>query len=152
MTTFDPAQFIDMQTDQALTKRPPLPVGDYTALIGTPDVKAWNSKDGTKSGLRMAVPLRIQVPTDVQSMLGLNSSELTLTDSVFLDQNSAGGLDFGPGRNSGLRRYREALGQNVAGQPWSIRRLEGQPIRVKVSHDTYNGDIVERVDGVAKAG
>jgi hypothetical protein len=147
---FDPAQFVDMETDVALEKRPPLPPGDYTALIGDVTCVPWSSKDSSKSGLRYVVPLKLQVPPSVKEELKLNSDTIQLTDSIMLDQNENGTLDFSPGRNNYLRKYREALGQNVPGEKWSARRMVGQPILVKVKHDIYQGEPVERIDGVAK--
>jgi hypothetical protein len=147
---FDPAQFVDMETDVALEKRPPLPVGDYTALIGEVTCVPWSSQAKGTSGLRYVVPLKLQVPPSVKEELKLNSDTIQLTDSIMLDQNENGTLDFSPGKNGYLRKYREALGQNVPGEKWSARRMSGQPILVKVKHDVYQGEPVERIDGVAK--
>ena len=96
------------------------------------------------------VPLKLQVPPSVKEELKLNSDTIQLTDSIMLDQNENGTLDFSPGKNGYLRKYREALGQNVPGEKWSARRMSGQPILVKVKHDVYQGEPVERIDGVAK--
>lgn len=148
MPTFDPAQYVDMETTQESKKRPPLDPADYTAIIGEVAVEPWSK--GDKSGLRMKVPLKIQLDPGVRERLGLTTDTLTLTDSVFLDTNEQGMLDYGPGRNSGLRRYREATGQNVAGQPFSPRRLIGQAVLVKIKHDMYQGEVQEQIAGVAK--
>lgn len=151
--TFNPAQFVDMETTQELVRRPPLNVGDYTAMIGEVTCVPWqSSKDVTKSGLRFVVPLKIQVPPEEKARLGLTMDTITLTDSIMLDQTEAGTLDFSPGKNNQLRKYREALGMNKAGEPFSARRMQGQPVLVKLTHDMYEGEIQERIGGVAKAG
>lgn len=149
---FDPAQFVDMEITGALEKRPPLPEGDYTAMIGEVTCVPWASKtDSSKSGMRYVVPLKIQVPPDTKAALKLSTDVIQLTDSIMLDMNEQGGIDTSPGRNNSLRKYREALDQNKPGEPWSARRMQGQPILVKIKHDMYEGEVQERVGGVAKA-
>lgn len=149
-TVFDPAQFIDLQTTEAASRRPPLPVGDYQALVENLEFKPWAKDD--KSGVRCEAKLKITVPPSTKEQLGLQQDTITLTQSIFLDVNEAGGLDWAPGRNGQLRKYREALGQNTAGQPWSPRMMIGQPLLVKITHEMYEGEVQERVGGVAKLG
>ena len=151
MANFDPAQFVDMEINAPTEKRPPLPVGDYTATVGEVTCVPWQSKDGTKSGLRYVVPLDIQVPPSVKSQLGLTTDAIKLSDSIMLDTLDSGGLDMSPGKNSGLRRYREALDMNKAGDVFSARKMQGHLILVKVTHEIWNEQIQERVGGVAKA-
>ncbi len=151
MANFDPMQFVDMEISAPTEKRPPLPVGDYTAQIGEVTCVPWQSqKDSSKSGLRYVVPLDIQVPPSVKESLGLSTDTIKLTDSIMLDMNDAGQLDLSPGRNSGLRRYREALNMNKPGDVFSARKMQGQLILVKVTHEIWNEQIQERVGGVAK--
>jgi hypothetical protein len=151
---FDPVAFMQQSTTEAATKRPPLPVGDYTATITDVKPRIWQSKDGSKSGIAFDIPLSIEVPADVQASLGLQPN-LTLTDSVFVDTNDSGLMDWGPGKNRGLRFYREATGTNVAGQPWSPSKLAGQIVLVKIAHRVIEqgasaGEITEDIKGVAK--
>lgn len=152
---FDPATFLNQETSEAATRRPPIPVGDYTATIGDLKPRAWASKDGTKSGMAFDIPLAIEVPAEVQAALGMSSATLTLTDSVFIDMNEAGLMDWAPGKNRGLRFYREATGQNIAGVPWSPAKLVGQIVKVKIAHRIIDGgaaagELTEEIKGVAK--
>jgi hypothetical protein len=149
-SAFDPAAFLSQETTEAASKRPPLDPGEYTGVINELKPRAWQSKDGTKSGLAMDVTLAVEVPAEQQSAKSLEPT-LKLFDSVFVDLvDGTGALDWAPGRNRGLRVYREATGQNVAGQPFSPAKLVGQAVKVKVTHELYNGDIQERVGGIAK--
>jgi len=47
-SNFDPSQFLDATTTEALVKRPPLPAGqDFIGTIGEPKVRGWESKKET---------------------------------------------------------------------------------------------------------
>lgn len=148
---FDPMQFIDMETTEASTKRPPLAEGDYPAMVGEVTCVPWQGKtDPTKSGLRLVVPLTVTITAEEKDRLGVTIDTIKLTDSVMLDTTEGGLLDFAPGKNSGLRRYREALNMNEKGTPFSPRRMQGQPLLVKIKHELYNDEIMEKVGGVAR--
>lgn len=148
---FNPEQFLDVEMSEPTTKRPPLPPGDYIAMIGEVTAKPWQGKaDPSKSGIRYVVPLVIEVPPAIQQQLGLSQSTIQLTDSIMLDLTD-GSLDNSPGKNSQLRRYREALNMNKPGDVFSARKMQGQPIKVKIGHEVYQGEPVERIEGVTKA-
>lgn len=152
---FDPASFLSQETTEAATKRPPIPAGDYTAVVKEVKPRQWTSKDGSKSGLAFDIPLTLELPGDVQTACGLDKPELTLTDSIFVDLTESGLMDWATGKNRGLRYYREATGQNVAGQPWSPMKLVGQPLKVKIGHRIIDqgpaaGEITEEIKGIAK--
>ncbi len=150
--TFDPAQFVDMEMTQELVRRPPLQVADYVAIIGEVTCVPWQGKqDPSKSGLRYNVPLKLQVPPDEKARLGIDMDTIQLTDTIMLDLTENGTLDMAPGKNNQLRKYREALDMNKPGEPFSARRMQGQPILVKLTHELYQGEIQERIGGVAKA-
>jgi hypothetical protein len=153
-TLFDPAQFLDIELSAPLVRRPPLPVGDYIAVVGEVRAESWAGKPGGtaegKSGMKYTVPLAIEVPPAVQTQLGLTSSVITLTDGIMLDLNEGGTIDTGPGKNGGLRRYRDALDMNKPGESFSARKMQGRPIRVKIEHAIYQGEAVERIGGVAR--
>lgn len=155
MDQFNAQAFLDMTMDQPLVKRPPIPVDDYIAVIGEPTIRPWVSpKDSTKSGLAVDFQLSIEVPAEVQAKLGLEQSTVNVKDGFILDLNASGGLDTSPGKNSGLRRYRDATGQNVPGAPFKISDLGGKVVKVKIGHREYpegSGDLFEDVKGVAKA-
>jgi hypothetical protein len=145
--------FLDETTEKALEKRPPLPVQDYTAVIEKIDAREWVGKtDPSKSGVALDIKLRIDIPADVQDQLGFDQPTLLLNDSVMIDIVPGGkGIDWSKGKNNQLRKYREATGTNVAGQPFSPRMLEGKVVRVKIGHREYQGAPVEEVAGVAGA-
>lgn len=145
---FDPNQFLDMELNQPSEKRPPLPVGDYNAVIG--EVKAANWSKGEKSGTRLVVPLAVEVPPAVADQLRLNSSTITLTDSIMLDVTESGTIDMAPGKNSRLRMYREALDMNKPGDVFSPRKMQGRPVRIKLGQEIYNDNLQERVEGIAR--
>ena len=149
---FDPATFLDATMEEPTVKRPPLPVGDYKAVIGEIKARAWTGKkDPTKSGIAWDIPLTLEVPAEVQASLGIEQATLNFTDSLMLDLTEGGTIDNSPGKNRRLRIYREATNMNKPGDVFSARKLQGQVVTVKLTHDLWEGDIVERISGVASA-
>lgn len=154
MSQFDPSVFLDATIDTPLAKRKTLPEGEYLAQIGEVKSRAWQSRDGTKSGIAYDVPLELQIPFEHQEELGYN--HLNLTDSIMLDITPQGTIDIGPGKNGKLRTYREALDMNREGTKFSARLMQGQMIKVRVKHEPYEDSagetqLAERIKGVAKA-
>ena len=151
MSHFDPSAFLDATITEPSTKRLPLPAGrDFVAIVGEVKARTWQGKaDPTKSGVVMDVPLEVDLSAypDVQ----IGATKVTLTDGIMLDLTEAGMIDNSPGKNGKLRRYREALNMNKAGDAFSFRAMQGRTIKVKISHRTYEGDIFDQVDSVAKA-
>ena len=149
-TPFDPASFVNLEMDTPLIKRPPLSVGDYIATIGEVKGVQWTKKDDpSMTGMKYNVPLTLEVPADQQDKL--SATTIKLTDGIMLDLNEQGGLDMSPGRNGGLRRYREACDMNKPGDIFSAARMQGKLVKVKLTHELYQGEIQERISGVAKA-
>lgn len=152
MSNFDPAAFLDATTTEALVKRPPLPVGDYTAVVGEIVSRAWQGKaDPTQSGIAFDIPLAMEVPADVQASLGLSTATINLRDSIMVDLTAEGAIDYSVGKNRRLRMYREALNLNTAGQPFAPRMMTGGVLKVKLTHGVWEGEPIEKVSGVAKA-
>jgi len=150
-SAFDPSIFLDATFTEALVKRPPMPIGDYTAIIGEVKGRNWQSKDGSKSGGAWDMPLTLQVPAEIQAQLGLKDPVLNLRDSIMLDLNESGtGLDMGLGKNNKLRKYREACDLNKPGEPFSARMFTGKVVIVKLGHEIFEGEPVERINGVAR--
>lgn len=149
MSQFDPQQFLDATMTEPLTKRPPINPGSYSAVIGEPKMRQWTSRDGTKSGVALDVPLEISLPADEATRVGQPS--VIVTDSVMLDMTEGGGLDTAPGKNRKLRNYREAVNLNNPGDKFSFRMLQGRSVKVAVKHDAVEGEVYERVGAVAKA-
>lgn len=156
MSQFDTSTFLDFTTTEESVKRPPLPEGDYTAVIGDLTTREWVSpKDPTKSGIAVDVQLLIDVPGDVQESLGLTETTLKVKDGIMLDLTPQKTLDLSAGKNGKLRKYRDATNQNKAGQPFNIRMLSGQVITVKIGHREYpegSGDFFEQPVSVAVHG
>lgn len=159
-SVFDPQNFLDAQITDANEKRPPVPTenpdtadGMYTALIGEiKDTKSGTIGKGDRTGqpwLSVQVPLKLQIPASVQA-LGL-PAEFQLTDGVFIDLTPSGAVDNSKGKNVRQRIYRDATGTNVPGEPFSWRMLQGKVVKVKVTHETYNGGIVERIGMILPA-
>lgn len=160
ISQFDPAVFLTAQQTEVNERRPTVPAenpddanGLYTAMIG--EVKGGGSgviSKGDNAGnpwVSMVVPLKLQLPPQVQS-LGL-PSELQITDRVFLDLTPQGSIDNGKGKNRGQKAYRDATGLNKAGEVFSWSMLQGKLVKVKIAHELYNGAITEKVSAVLPA-
>lgn len=155
MSAFDTANFLDFTTTEESVKRPPIPAGEYRGIIGDIAVSEWVSKtDPTKAGVKFTVPIELDLPGNVVESVGLNSPILKVSDSIMLDLTDQKTLDFSPGKNAKLRRYREATNNNKAGVPFSARTLQGKVVTVKISHREYpegSGELFEQVDAVTAA-
>lgn len=158
MSAFNPDQFLDAQISTPTERRKPLPIenpddpnGLYQAVIVEVKMRNWqSSKDPAKSGVAADIVLDIQVPFRLQESEKLPQT-VRLTNGIFLDLTEDGkGLDNAPGKNRGLRIYREALDLNKPGDNFSFRKMFGQPIKVKIAHETYEGDLLDKVGGVFK--
>jgi hypothetical protein len=155
---FDPQAFLDATLDTPSIRRPPLPVenpaspdGLYLATLGEPKPRTWQGKvDPSRSGVAFDVPINIDVPGELKDKLGLATSQITLNDSIMLDLTEQGAIDNGPGKNRRLRIYREAADLNKPGDVFSFRKLEGRLVKVKIEHDMYQGDIMDRVNTVLR--
>ena len=147
---FDPSSFLDASLDAPSEKRPPLPVGDYTAVVGDVTARQWQSKDGSKSGIAWDIPLAIEIPAEVQAATGMNAN-ITLKDSLFLDLTDNGTINNAPGKNGRLRAYREAVDLNKAGDVFSARKMTGKVIRVAIKHELWEDNIQERIGAVTRA-
>ena len=80
----------------------------------------------------------------------LGREKLQVRQSVFLDMKD-GKLDMDKGKNIGLNRLREALGQNVEGKKWSPNDLKGNLAKIKTKLVAgKNGDFPD-VESVGKA-
>ncbi len=148
---FNPDEFLHVQIDQANdTKRTPVPVGEYTAVVDDVKLRPWQSKDGSQSGLALDVVWAID-DANVKALLG--REKVTSRQGIMLDLLESGkGLDMGKGKNTSLGRLREATGLNVPGQPFSFPMLVGRVAKVRVSHRVDGEDIYDEIKAVAKLG
>ncbi len=152
MSNFDPEKFIDSTITEPSTRRPPLPIGDYVGVVGKPEVREQPGKqDPTKVYIIADVPVMIDASAYPNLGPAFEGAKIQLSDSLFLDLNEGGQIDTTPGKNSKLRRYRDALDMNKPGVPFSFRAMEGKMIKVKVSHREYEGERYDQIEAVAKA-
>jgi hypothetical protein len=154
MSTFNPEAFLDATITEPSTKRPPLPAGrDFVGIIGETKSRSWQGKkDPTQSGIVIDVPVTIDLtayPDLGEAYKG--AKQVVLTDGIMLDLTEGGSIDNGPGKNGKLRRYREALNMNKAGDAFSFRAMSGRQIKVKVSHREYGGELFDQIESVARA-
>lgn len=122
-----------VQQEANATKLEVCPEGEFRSMIQSVDIREFKYKNGERAGqtgYSLDVNHLILDPS-VEASLGRQPS---VRQSLMLDLTPAGGLDFGKGKNVGLGRLREAVGQNQPGKPWSMKMLEGQQLIVAVSH------------------
>lgn len=151
---FDPNLFLQAQQTEVNERRNPLPTenpaeadGTYLAVIGTIKTDSGTIEKGDRAGkpwLAMLVPLKIDIPAQLQDSLKLPPT-LTLTDRVFIDLTDQNTIDNAPGRNRRQKDYRDALDMNKPGDVWSWQRAEGQVVRIKLKHRIYEGNIQEDI-------
>lgn len=155
MTDFNPLAILEGTTDREFSKSPALPVGDYIGIIAEFDrEKSFKSgtqkNDPTKTWSAINIRIDIDLTQYPDARAHVNQDRVSLFDMVMIDLTPDGrGLDYSTGKNARLRKYREALGQNVPGQPWAPTHMQGRPIKVKVKHDIYQDEQQARVDAVS---
>lgn len=153
VSQFDPALFLDATIDQPSVKRPPLPAAmDFVGVIGEIKPRTWvGKKDPTQGGVVMDVQITIDLSAypEVQKLIGL--PKVVMFDGIMLDLTANGAIDNAPGKNRRLRLYREALDMNKPGDVFSFRMMQGRMVRVKIAHEVYQGDVMDKIDSVAKA-
>ena len=135
MSTFNPDTFLNTEVNEAnATTYTPVPEGEHQAAIKS--VKPRVLTDG-----RAVFDVTWTVDSD-EAREATGMAEPSVRQTVWLDVTESGGLDFGKGKNVGLGRLREALGQNTAGKPWAPGMLVGGVGIVKVGHS------IDKRDGV----
>lgn len=135
MSAFNPDVFLNTEATEAnATAYTPVPEGEFNASIKT--IKPRVLTDGR------AVLDISWVVDDEQARTETGMAEPSVRQTIWLDTTESGGLDFGKGKNVGLGRLRDAVGQNQAGKPWAPGMLVGQVAKVKVSHS------IDKRDGV----
>ena len=135
MSTFNPDVFLNTEANEAnSTQYTPVPEGEHPAAIKAIKPRVLN--DG-----RAVLDVTWTV-TDEESQNETGMAEPSVRQTLWLDITESGGLDFGKGRNVGLGKLRDALGQNVSGKPWAPGMLVGGAATVKVAHS------IDKRDGV----
>lgn len=142
-STFDPDMFMNTETTDANdTHFVPVPEGEYPGAVKA--VKPRQAGDKPVLEITWSVD-----DAGVREETGLE--EPTVRQTVWLDLTPSGNLDFGKGKNVGLGKLREALGQNVPGQRWSPGMLVGQVGLITISHRSGKepGEVFADVKAVA---
>ena len=135
MSSFNPDTFLNTETDAAnATTYTPCPEGEFNAAIKA--IKPRVLTDG-----RAVLDITWTVD-DETAREETGMAEPPVRQTIWLDTTESGGLDFGKGKNVGLGRLRDAVGQNQSGKPWAPGMLVGQVAKVKVSHS------IDKRDGV----
>lgn len=125
-SAFDPDLFMNTSTTDANdTQFVPVPTGEFNAVIE--EVKPGMAGDKPVLNLTWAID-----DQGVRDETGMEKP--TVRQTIWLDLTPGGGLDMGKGKNVGLGRLREALGQNTPGKAWGPGQLMGQVARVQISH------------------
>lgn len=135
MSQFDADQFMNSSiSDANSTQYTPVPEGEFQASINavTPRVT------GTGKAL-LNVAWKVD---DEQVRTETGMAEPTVYQTIWLDVTESGGLDVGKGKNVGLGKLRDALGQNKPGSPWSPGMLVGQVALIRVGHSIDKRDNV----------
>jgi len=135
MSSFNPDTFLNTETSDAnATTYTPCPEGEFNASI-----KAIKPRVLTDGRAVLDVTWTVD---DESARQETGMAEPSVRQTIWLDTTESGGLDFGKGKNVGLGRLRDAVGQNKAGKPWAPGMLVGQVAKVKVSHS------IDKRDGV----
>lgn len=141
---FDPDTFANTEiTEENSTVFSPVPVGEYRCVIDKAEPKVTPNGNAL-----IEVTLKIDAPENEEA------NGRTVRYTVWLDLTDNGGLDMGKGKNVMLGRLRDAVNQNVAGQPWNMNMLVGNVILANIVHAPDKNDsniIYANVKGIAKA-
>lgn len=136
MSEFNPEAFMNSSVEEAnSTQLNAVPEGEYPGVINSVTPRTT----GTGKAL-LSVGWKVD---DENARKETGMAEPMVYQTVWLDLTESGGLDMGKGKNVGLGKLRDALGQNKAGQPWSPGMLVGQTALIRVAHS------IDKRDGVS---
>lgn len=144
-SNFDPDVFLSIQVDKALdTRVTPVPEGVYPGVIDEVKPKIITGKETGIEYLLFEIFWLIDDPK-VKEATGRD--RVRSRQSVFIDRTPQGSLDISKGKNVQLGKLREAVHQNVSGQPWAPSMLIGAAARISVKHekDKTTGDLYDQV-------
>jgi hypothetical protein len=148
MSAFDPNVFMNaFTTDANDTQYIQVPEGEFQATIDKIEAKVV----GQETPRPILNVLWKTSDPEVQNATG--RAENTVRQTIWLDVTDGGGLDFGRGKNVGLGKLRDALGQNKPGASWGPGMMVGGVARIKVKHSIDKRDgvtINAEVSGVTK--
>ena len=152
MSDFDPTEFLDAATEQVSERMPNLPAGPGLHL----DCQGCNVSTGPrKEGPGRDVSVHGCEARDryVARASDYPTPTRTIVDGFIVNtrEDNPQAIDYSPGKNGRIRQYREALGMNEAGMPFSPSQMIGRKIRVKTKLDPYEGEFFDKIDSLAKA-
>jgi hypothetical protein len=137
---FNPQAFLSTTIESALdTKFVPVPEGTYLGIVK--NLKPRQLQDG-----RIVVDVNWIIDSaDVRELTG--QAEPLVRQGVWIDLTPEGNLDCGRGKNIGLGKLRESLGQNDETKEWSMDMMVGCVAMVKVTQSVNGttGDINSNV-------
>lgn len=143
---FDEDAFMSSTSEGEMsTEFTPVPVGEYSAVVKKVGTRSGEGEGEKGSWAMLDVTWAID-DAGVTEITGMDNP--SVRQSIFLDITESGGLDYGKGKNIGLGRLREALGQNT-GAAWSPSMLEGNVATVLVDHRLYEGRTFADVKNVS---
>ncbi len=141
---FDEDAFMSSTSEGEMsTEFTPVPVGEYQAIVKKVGTRSGEGEKGAWAMLDVTWAIDDAGVTEITGM-----DNPSVRQSIFLDISDSGGLDMGKGKNIGLGRLREALGQNT-GAAWSPSMLEGNVATVMVDHRLYEGRTFADVKNVS---
>lgn len=152
-SVFDADAFLgDTSSDALDTVYVPIPAGTYVATVDDIVVRTADTKRG-----QQVVADILWAIDNPQLAAEMGRDKLTVKQGLFLDTvvvNGATKLDFGKGKNVGLGKIRDALGQNNPGQSWNPGMLKGAgPAQIKVvQNPDKTGEVYANVKSVGKLG
>jgi hypothetical protein len=130
--SFNPEAFLGQTVSEALdTQLVPVPEGIHSAQIKSLNLRKLDATSEKEERVILEVTW-IALSKEAREATGLENPQVRQT--IWLDTNPSGGLDTGKGKNVGLGRLREAVGQNRAGKSWSFNHLNGALADILVKH------------------
>lgn len=127
--SFNPEELLNAETSAEMsTQVMPIPARDHRAVISEVNFRSVDTKNGPSTV--MDVDWEIDNPGLAEE---LGRKSLRSRQTLWLDLTPSGDFDTGKGKNVGLGRLREAVGQNGP-QPWKPSMLVGQAATVKIVH------------------
>lgn len=131
-----------------------VPEGEYIAVtepITAESFKEFDIRRGERAGTKgLKINVTWMINDDSGALKEMLGRPPKVTQGIMLDRGPQG-LEMGKGKNVGLGRLREALGQNKTGIPWSWSMLGGQVAKIKVKHRIDGADTYVEVSDVTSA-
>lgn len=146
MSVFNPDNFLNQTVEgEMATVRTPVDEGEYPMVIDDSEkgvqLRSVEIKKGANAGKTTLACDITMIILDEALKAKLNRDKVTSRLSFFVDLTPDGKIATGEDKNLKLGRLREALGQNVPGQPWSFAMLRGSgPVLGKIKHRPDEND------------